>query len=282
MKQLMSVLSVLLVLPLAPMWAQVYAPNQQGVSLGQWYTIVRDVDATKKFWLILGGTPIKIDGVDVMKFPGVLVFLKQGTPSGGSVGTGLNHVGFGVANVPESVAKWQAAGMKITRIGTSPLNGKHTGHMDTPDGLELEITEESGADPYPTLPAGISIESNHIHFSIGADRAEASRKIMQDWYVQHFGAKPRPLGQELTGDIPGVKFMRFGFPSEPLVPTKGRALDHIGFEIANLKAFCQKLEASGMTFDQPYSRKRHKSYASAQLTDPWGVSIELTEGLKKF
>ena len=158
------------------MWAQVYAPNEQGASFAQWYTIVRDVDATKKFWLILGGTPIKIDGIEVMKFPGVLVFLKQGTPSGGSVGTGLNHVGFGVANVPESVAKWQAAGMKITRIGTSPLNGKHTGHMDTPDGLELEITEESGADSYPMLPSGISIESNHIHFSIGADRTEASRR----------------------------------------------------------------------------------------------------------
>jgi catechol 2,3-dioxygenase-like lactoylglutathione lyase family enzyme len=264
------------------LWAQVYPPNEMGVSFGQWYAIAKDVEATKKFWLILGGTPIKIDGIDVIKYPGILVFLKQGTPSGGSVGTGLNHVGFGVANVPDSVAKWQAAGMKIDRIGTSPLNGKHTGHMDTPDGIELEITEESGADPYPMLPPNISIESNHIHFSYGPITDGLGRKVMQDWYVKNFGAKPRTLGQELTGAIPGVRFMRFGFPSVPLVPTKGRALDHIGFEVKNLQAFCKQLEAGGVKLDEPYSKTRHKSFASAGLTDPWGVSIELTEGLNRF
>jgi hypothetical protein len=105
---------------------------------------------------------------------------------------------------------------------------------------------------------------------------------MQDWYVKAFGAKPRPLGRELTGDIPGVKFMRFGFPSETLVPTKGRAVDHIGFEVKNLPEFCKKLEANGLKLDQPYSKSRHKSFASAELADPWGTSIELTEGLNRF
>ena len=37
-----------------------------------------------------------------------------------------------------------------------------------------------------------------------------------------------------------------------------------------------------MKFDQPYSKTRHKGYASAELTDPWGTSIELTEGLNKL
>jgi hypothetical protein len=35
-------------------------------------------------------------------------------------------------------------------------------------------------------------------------------------------------------------------------------------------------------FDQPFSKSRHKGYASAMITDPWGLSIELTEGLNKF
>jgi len=38
-------------------------------------------------------------------------------------------------------------------------------------------------------------------------------------------------------------------------------------------------EASGVKFDQPYNMTRHKSFASATFTDPWGVSIEVTEGL---
>ena len=105
---------------------------------------------------------------------------------------------------------------------------------------------------------------------------------MQEWYVKMFGAKPRTLGRELTGAVPGVEFMRFGFPSQSLVPTKGRALDHIGFEVKNLKEFCEKLAAKGVKFDAPYSKSRHKSFASAELTDPFGTSIELTEGLNRF
>jgi len=65
------------------------------------------------------------------------------------------------------------------------------------------------------------------------------------------------------------------------LPLKGRTLDHIGFEVTNLEEFCKKLEANGVKFDQPYSKTRHKSFASAQFTDPWGISIELTEGLRK-
>ena len=280
MKKLLVVLCSAILLPLSAAWAQLAAPNESGVSLGQWYTIVRDVNAAKKFWTIIGGSPVKIDGMDAVKFPGVLIFLKQGTPSGGSVGTPVNHVGFEVQNVMESVDKWLAAGITIGWVGTSPLNGQRTAHFDTPDGLELEITQ-AGAYPYPSLALNHSIESNHIHFSTPTV-PDTSRKDMQAWYVKTFGATARTLGQELTGDVPGVKFMRFGFPSKSLVPTRGRAIDHIGFEVKNLKEFCEKLEASGVKLDEPYSKSRHKSFASAELTDPWGVSIELTEGLNRF
>ena len=280
MKRLLSILTLVMLSPLSASWAQLRPPNEAAVSLGHWHTIVRDVDAAKKFWMLFGGKPIKIDGTDVMKFPGVFVFLTKGTPSGGSVGTAVHHVGFGVPNVLELTKKLEAAGVTITRVGTSPLNGQNVGHLDTSDGLELELTQ-SGFEPYPPLPPNVSIESNHIHFSTGP-APESSRKEMQDWYVEHFGAKPRTLGRELTGDIPGVKFMRFGFRSESLAPTKGRALDHIGIEVKNLEAFCNKLQAAGVKFDQPYSKTRHKSFASAELTDPWGTSIELTEGLHRF
>ena len=76
--------------------------------------------------------------------------------------------------------------------------------------------------------------------------------------------------------------MRYGFGKTDPVPTKGRALDHIGFEIKNLQAYCKKLEANGVKFEEPYSKSRHAGFASAKFTDPWGVSVELTEGLKRF
>ncbi len=45
---------------------------------------VRDLQAHKKFWRMLGGTPHKIDGTDVMKFPGVFVFMTPGRPPVGT------------------------------------------------------------------------------------------------------------------------------------------------------------------------------------------------------
>jgi hypothetical protein len=65
------------------------------------------------------------------------------------------------------------------------------------------------------------------------------------------------------------------------VPTKGRRLDHIGFEVPNLEAFCKRLASMGVSFDVPY-QKSTDGVAHAMLTDPWGTSIELTEGLTGF
>src|SRR5262249_36586095 len=130
MKRLSLLLFVLMRLwPLTTAHAQTFAPNEAGVSFGHYYTIVRDVNATKKVWAIRGGGAIKIDGLDAMEFPGVLIFLKQGVPTGGTVGTTVNHIGFEVDNIVDTLKKWEAQGIKIDRIGTSPLNGHHTGHF---------------------------------------------------------------------------------------------------------------------------------------------------------
>lgn len=82
MNKLVLTLSLLGAWPLSVSWAQLAPPNDAGVAVGQWHTIVRDIDASKKFWTLMGGRAIRIDGVDVMKFPGVLVFLTQGSPTG--------------------------------------------------------------------------------------------------------------------------------------------------------------------------------------------------------
>ena len=43
-------------------------------------------------------------------------------------------------------------------------------------------------------------------------------------------------------------------------------------------AFCKRLEGLGVTLDVPYT-KGPSGLGTARLTDPWGTSIELTEGL---
>jgi len=63
-------------------------------------------------------------------------------------------------------------------------------------------------------------------------------------------------------------------------PTKGRSLDHIGFEVKNLEAFCKKLEADGVKFETPYTVRPEIDLKLAFLVDPEGTRIELTEGLR--
>jgi hypothetical protein len=71
------------------------------------------------------------------------------------------------------------------------------------------------------------------------------------------------------------------FTSSTATPagTKGRALDHIGFEVRNLEDFTKKLESTGVKFDVTYRKVPALGIALAFLTDPWGTYLELTEGL---
>jgi hypothetical protein len=105
---------------------------------------------------------------------------------------------------------------------------------------------------------------------------------VREWYVKHMLMKPAMRGPYVSGDIPG---MNLSFAPNRLegapVPTNGRVLDHIGFEVKNLEAFCKRLEEAGIKLDMPY-RRISPQLAIAFLTDPWGAYIELTEGLDQM
>ena len=83
----------------------------------------------------------------------------------------------------------------------------------------------------------------------------------------------------LAADLPGMN-INFLDVDDKAVPTKGRMLDHIGFEVRDLEAFTRKLAANGVNLVQPYRRNSGDAIATALLVDPWGTSIELTEGLR--
>jgi catechol 2,3-dioxygenase-like lactoylglutathione lyase family enzyme len=76
--------------------------------------------------------------------------------------------------------------------------------------------------------------------------------------------------------------LNFSQSPTPVVGTKGRAVDHIGFEVKNLEAFCKRLEEMGIKIDTPYRNVPAVGLALAFITDPWGTSIELNEGLDKI
>jgi len=281
-------------------WAQLDPPNEVGVSFGQFHTIVRDIDATRKFWITLGGTPLKIDGTEVVKFPGVFVFLTKGNPTGGSFGSVVNHVKFIVPDVDQAVAKWKAGGDTAEAVH-SEYAGNLIGWAYTPDNLKIRFN--------PDKNLNVPIGRPGIQYWTTVSEVPK----VQAWYIKMFGGKmggnannggsvngipgfqltvtssgeqppartPRGVGL-INGKLPDQAFMDTLATTDLRVPTKGRTLDRIGFEVTNLEAFCKRLEADGVKLEEPYSKSRHQDFASAKLTDPWGVSIELTEGLRRF
>jgi len=257
--------------------AELLPANDAGVTVGHLDTNVKDLDAAKKFWSLLGGKPIKIDGVDVMKFPGVLVFLRKGNVTGDTMGTNFDHAGFWVPDGKSLVGKLRSAGVKMDPTAGSrkqEYKGYSWGNVYSPDGVKVEILEDSNLS--------IPIELDHIHLYGANGVAETD---VQAWYHKVFDARlmldpvPNAGHPVVAGLIANVEF-KMTAVTDKLVPMNGRAVEHMGFEIKNLAAYCKKLEANGLKFDNPYSKGA--SYASAQLTDPWGTTIELTEGLNKF
>jgi hypothetical protein len=61
--------------------------------------------------------------------------------------------------------------------------------------------------------------------------------------------------------------------------SRGAAIDHIGFEVADLAALAAHLKERGVAFDREPQRIDAINLSIAFITDPAGVYIELTEGL---
>lgn len=245
--------------------AQPLPPNDAGVTMGHWHLNTRDLAATKGLFVTLGGTALRIDDTDVVRFRGVDVYLhldgEAPPPAGGTVGTVVNHVGFTVPDIQRAAEEWKARGV--------PVQPGDTGRVDqlwitTPDQVRIEIL----VNPGQVLP----IQNHHVHFWLPQeDIAE-----MQAWYARVLGAEPGMRGRFPAADLPGVN-LSFAPIGERGAGTRGRALDHIGFRVENLAEFVTELEASGIELDRPYRRNPRTGGGSAFLYDPWGTYIELTD-----
>ena len=239
--------------------AQLAAPGESGVVMGHLHLAAKDLDAQKKFWSELGGTPVQNGALALIQLPGTFVMLRQAEPTGGTVGSTINHVGFLVKDIAPWIEKWKAAGLTM-----EPQARPTQVYLIGPDNVRVEILEDKTID--------VPLKMHHAHYYI------ASPLVTQAWYAKTFGAVPGKRGQFDAADLPGVN-LTFAKADTPTVGTKGRSLDHIGFEVRGLEAFCKKLEASGIKLDRPYTRLPNSTTAIAFLTDPWGTYIELTENL---
>ena len=250
-----------------PLQAQTPAAlNQAGVGMGHLHVLVSEsnYDAHRRAWIEgLGARPEKLGPLEALLLPGVVVVIKKGESAGGSEGTVVNHLGFLVQNLEARIKHWEGLGFEVYERRPSPTQA----FLRFPGGVKAELSE----DPTITTP----VAHHHIHLytsEVGA---------MKKWYVEKLGGAPGKRGRFEEAWFPGVR-LSIASSDTKLAGSKGRAVDHIGFEIEGLEAFCRKLEAQGVKFDVPYKNVPAIKSSIAFLTDPWGTYIELTEGLDQL
>jgi len=273
-----------------PVGAQIRPLNAAGVSAAHEHVIITDEAASTAFWTALGGTPEHIGTLAGVKFPGVYILFQnnrgrgrrgggaaggrgQGTappaqgmapaspppPPESSVGSVAEGIGFTVKNLHDTLARLDALGIKPLPAGTS--SGVS---VMSPEKVLVLLTEDRSL--------ATDVASKELLMKV-PNPAEAA-----EWYAKWFGATVVHQGNDAVARIPGMD-MRFVETSQPAAGTHGRALDHIGFEIANLQAFASKLQDGGVTINTPY-RTMSLGFLTAItfITDPWGTYIELNEG----
>ena len=267
MKWLLTVVAVLALA--APAQAQLAVPNEAGITYGHVHLNVSDIEVHKKLWVEwFGGEVVERGPLTTIRLTNFIIALNEQEPTGPTQGSVLDHFGFKVRDTREFLERWSETGREAGPVFIG-AEGMPNAYVMAPDGVWVELQE----DPSLHVP----IAGYHIHFF--TPRYEE----LLEWYSEVFGLRIRPRGGiESTTDVPGMN-MSFGAGSvdEP-AGTQGRAIDHIGFEVDDLEAFCERLAAMGIEFDVEYHEVDSTQMKSAYLTDPAGTYIELTEGYDAY
>jgi catechol 2,3-dioxygenase-like lactoylglutathione lyase family enzyme len=243
--------------------------NRLGVRMGHIHLHVRDIDAHRQFWTMhLGGRVLHNGDLELIEFPGVYVLLNEARDPQPPAGSVVDHFGFIVHDMPAALDGWREADLEI-----DPTANPNEVYVYAPDRVRIEVYGE------PSVPTSVAM--NHIHFYL-PDIPE-----IKAWYTNVFGANPgrRPCVACIdnprmiqSADLPAVN-LSFSSSADARAPTRGRAIDHIGFDVADLDTFVEMLHAQGIETDAAIQHIAGTQIRSVFLTDPWGTRIELTEGL---
>jgi lactoylglutathione lyase len=257
------VLGLLVLIATGNALAQLPAGNAAGVATGHIHLAVADVDKAKAIWLAFGAKDIASGNLKALGFPGIYIMLAQRAPTASSAGSVVDHIGFAVKDLALYKQKLVDNGARI--VAENATLGLVIGEL--PEGAVIEFRSE------PDIAH--AIEFHHVHLK------SADSDALQAWYIDTFSAEKSTRMNLPSAVVPGgrVDFLKAAADTT-MAPSKGRAIDHIGFEVDDLDAFAATLRAKGIKFDREPQMIDAIGVKIAFITDPAGTYIELTQGLR--
>jgi len=258
-----SLLVTLLFFTAGSALAQTATPNASIIAGGHMHLVVPNVAKHREIWKLLGGVERSSGPLKVLMFPGMFILFTEGQPSAPSVGTTVSQFGFTINDYGLFKAKLEAVGAHfISDDGAGQILA------DLPDGVRVEMVLDAEQE------APIAFH----HTNITAEDGETLRQ----WYVDVFGGQVSERGGLSSAVILGDRINFLPAVDATPLPTQGTAIDHIGFEVADLDAFAKKMGPMGIAFDREPFCIEAINLCIAFMTDPAGTYIELTEGLARL
>ena len=172
-----------------------------------------------------------------------VTFVPQPT-MGSTQGTGVNHIGFSFPDLTAKMADLEAVGVRGSGVRLQRFEDGATlreapglykyGFIFDPWGTRIEMVEDTE-----------HLGFHHVHLSATDPAATLA------WYERMFGGERASLKGRLDGLRYGnVWLFASEHPEGTPATTEGRAIDHIGFIVADLDTAAAELRAAGAEFQE--------------------------------
>jgi catechol 2,3-dioxygenase-like lactoylglutathione lyase family enzyme len=212
--------------------------------------------ATQWYAKNLGGHATTVGSAPAVAFgETIILFSKADGKIAGSVGCGIDHLGFSYEDLDATMKRFSNSGVKIV-AGIEKDGPIRYAFINDPWSTLIEVVEDPDLHGF-----------HHLHLATTDPRATLK------WYTDVFGGKVT----RFAGLIAGIRYINgwvlVKTVDQPLERTKGRAIDHVRWPVADLHATATKLRAVGTRFE--VTRADVAGKRPVFVTGPDGVRINL-------
>lgn len=216
--------------------------------------------AAEWYQKLFGGAVTKSGPFDAVLFGTNLVKFRKGEGEvKRSEGSAIDHIGFSFDDIQAKLDAVTAAGGKVLQPPREVPSAGFTYSMaEDPWGTKIEVLNDKDL-----------LGFHHVHL-ISADPAATMK-----WYSEVYGGEITTF--KGLAPLPSIKYNSMWLictkSVNPVVPSPGTSIDHIGFTPVDFKALIATLESKGATFD--VGPQKSGDHWMAFARGPEGVKIEI-------